>query len=349
MKILYVVQSVANEADGVAVFVKGLAAALRAAGHEVDVLTREGSSSAVDFGAYDIIHFNALWSLWQHKIAKRVYACRRSGGSGRPRVVWSPHGMLTKWALKHKWYKKLPGLLLFQYRDLARADLLHATAPSEVEDIRRLHLANPVETAPLGVDLAAASPRHASAAPGKTLLFVSRIHRKKGLPMLLKAWSRLPKALRRDWRLKIAGPDQEGYTEDLKRQKAALEVELEEKFEVQFIGPVYGEEKCALYESADLFVLPTHSENFGAVVLEALAHSLPVICTKGAPWAELVDERCGWWCDISVEGLEASLREAMALSDEARRRMGSGGRRLVERKYTWPAVAKTLAAAYAGM
>ena len=123
-----------------------------------------------------------------------------------------------------------------------------------------------------------------------------------------------------------------------------------------FTGPVYGEEKDTLYRLADLFVLPSFTENFGVVVTDALAFGVPVITTKGAPWQELLGSsasssfatsgRSGWWVDIGVEPLAEALCEAMRLTDAERCQMGMNGRRLVETKYTWPAVAAELKRAY---
>jgi glycosyltransferase involved in cell wall biosynthesis len=109
---------------------------------------------------------------------------------------------------------------------------------------------------------------------------------------------------------------------------------------------VDGQQKWELYRRADLFILPSHSENFGMVVAEALACGLPVITTKGTPWEALTQHRCGWWVDVGVEPLADALRAAMALDDAERCEMGSRGRRLVEHEYTWSIVAKQMVSVY---
>lgn len=363
MKILHVVTGL-TRANGVSVFVGELAAEQVVQGHEVTILlkhlgddvypVKDGVvlSTTVEVSGFDIVHLHALWDPWLTRMAKRA---KRAGA----KVVWSPHGMLTPWALKNKWPKKVLGLVLYQYWALRKADLIHVTAESEAQDVRRLRLGKRLVIAPLGVRLFAACAESVKTSPltrNKTLLFVSRVQRKKGLPNLLDAWAIVPPTVRKGWQIVIAGPDQDNHTAELKAQGRRLGIDSD----VRFLGPVYGEAKTQLYRSADLFVLPTYSENFGSVVVEALAEEVPVICTKGAPWHELLGTgegtdavsrmacggRCGWWVEIGVEPLALALREAMSLDDETRRTMGQNGRRLVETKYTWSAVASTLEKAY---
>ena len=170
----------------------------------------------------------------------------------------------------------------------------------------------------------------------KTVQFVGRISPYKGLPDLLRAFDV------DDWKLRIVGPDQDGYVAELKR--LAKHLGISDK--VEFVGPKFGDELIKEYASADLFVLPTYSENFGSVVIESLAQGVPVICTKGAPWKELEDYGCGWWPDVGVAPLRQALHDAMALSDAERKQMGERGRRLVEEKYTWKAVCAKLMSGY---
>ena len=132
----------------------------------------------------------------------------------------------------------------------------------------------------------------------------------------------------------VCGPDECGHSHEVKR--AVEKAGLTDVFD--FKPPVYGPEIETLYASADLFVLPTFTENFGIVIAEALASGLTVITTKGAPWEELHTHHCGWWIDIGIEPLAATLREATSLSDQKRYEMGQRGRRLVQEKYTWPTI-----------
>lgn len=350
MKVLHVITSL-QKAAGTSVFVGELASEMCLQGNNVtigvvdsnsdDVYPLNKGTSLIGIDQvwdkrFDIVHIHALWSPILHRVSK--WARRNS----MP-VVWSPHGMLQKWALKNKWWKKIAALVVYQWRDLAKADLLHATAESEIEDIRRIGLKNSVVLAPLGVRVANGDSIPTENLTGKkTLLFVSRVQKKKGLPVLIEAWAKLPKSLRDDWVVRIVGPDQDNHTSELKAQCNRLGV-LED---FSFVGPKYGNDLDAEYRSADLFVLPTHSENFGSVVIEALARSVPVICSQGAPWKELETYKCGWWSRDSVDALQKVLLTAMSLSDSERAEMGERGKKLVEEKYTWDAVCKAMVDGY---
>lgn len=259
--------------------------------------------------------------------------------------------MLTAWAMNNKRWKKLLGWWLYQKWDLARVELIHVTAQSEVADVRRMGLKNRVVVAPLGVKIDDRAERVERADGKKTLLFVSRVQRKKGLVNLVRAWAQLKNEIStrsvcstrlNNWIIRIVGPDQEGHTAEL----MALCNELGVASDFEFVGSKYGEELQREYASADLFVLPTHSENFGSVVIEALSHGVPVITTKGAPWKELEIHNCGRWIDIGIGPLAEALAAAMELSNAERREMGSRGRKLVEEKYTWDAVVKIMINGY---
>jgi len=250
--------------------------------------------------------------------------------------------MLEPWATKHKRWKKRLAMSLYQLRDLESARALVVTAETEYSNLRQLGLKQPIAVIPNGVnlpdDMALKPTLSESRDIQRTVLFLSRIQEVKGLPNLVEAWARLRPV---GWRLQIAGPDEAGHLGKV----LALAGQLRVADSMEYVGEVDDKAKSSLYRQADLFVLPTFSENFGVVVAEALAHGLPVITTKGAPWKDLVTYGCGWWIDIGVAPLVDALRVATALSDRERRAMGLRGRIYVQR-YNWTDIAKDMAALY---
>jgi glycosyltransferase involved in cell wall biosynthesis len=181
----------------------------------------------------------------------------------------------------------------------------------------------------------------------KTVQFIGRLSPVKGISDLLEAYSRLVvddsmKSQIEEWCLKIVGPGEKSYTMELEQLAEKLGIANK----VRFVGPVYGEALREEYKAADLFVLPTYSENFASVVIESLAAGVPVICTKGAPWEDLDAYGCGWWVDIGVDSIYNALRTAMTLPSNVLKQMGLKGKALVEKKYTWEAVCEEVMNGY---
>jgi glycosyltransferase involved in cell wall biosynthesis len=173
-------------------------------------------------------------------------------------------------------------------------------------------------------------------------LFLGRIAPVKGLPVLIEAWRRVRP---QGWVLQIAGPDERGHREQVERAVSAAGLQDV----VSFAGSIKAEDKESLFRSADLFVLPTYSESFGVAVGEALAHGLPVLTTRGAPWSVLKDCDCGWWVEATVNGLEDGLRQATSLDKVALRTMGNKGRSMVIERFSWERVAVAVLSTYRSM
>lgn len=227
---------------------------------------------------------------------------------------------------------------LYQRRDLVTSTALHATSEAEVESIRRLGLCAPVALIPNAVDLPDPMPPRARG-EGRRALFLSRVHSKKGLPLLVEARARVRPP---GWELVIAGPNDGGHrvhVEALVRQACLADI-------VTFAGAVADADKWALYRTSDLVVLPTCSENFGLVVAEALGAGVPILTTRGAPWGELETYRCGWWTDISVDAISAALAEASAMPRGDLDAMGARGRAFVLDRYGWDDAARQMKAVY---
>lgn len=256
-------------------------------------------------------------------------------------MVYSPHGMLEPWILKRNyWLKKLPALMLYQRKALRVANVLHATADSEKDNLLRLGYNKNVEVVANGIDVDGIDLK-ISWRRSRKILFLSRVHIKKGINFLIDAVSVLRNEFA-DYTITIAGEGDDSYIDDLKR--FAQEKNVSHLFE--FVGGIYGNKKWDLYQRSDLFVLPTHSENFGIVVAEALASGTPVITTKGTPWEDLETYHCGWWTEVGTEGIVNALKNFLQKSEEELEDMGRNGRRLVEEKYSNKKIAKDMVKLY---
>ena len=280
------------------------------------------------------MHVHGLWRM------PNIYPGLAAERAGVP-LILSPRGMLGKAALAFSARQKKLFWHLFQRRALRPIRCFHATALSEVDDIRTFGLEKPVAVIPNGIDVApVTSPGALSPSRPRQVLYLGRIHPKKGIDRLLRAWAHLAGA-NLGWELRIVGPSEKGHSGQL--QMLAQELGLSN---VCFEGPLYGDAKASAYADAALFVLPTLHENFGMVVAEALAHGTPVISTFGAPWEGLITERCGWWVDHCPESLAAALKEGMALSDDERAQMGAMGRDWMERDFSWETIAEKMERLY---
>jgi glycosyltransferase involved in cell wall biosynthesis len=353
----------------------------------------------------DIVHNHGLW-MWPN-----AYAREAAVAAGKPLII-SPRGMLEAWSLNRSRLRKAVAWRLFERKNLQSAAMFHATAESEAESIReaskRLRdeeskrpkvketIAEvPIVVAPNGVDLPDLGRR-----PGREtieekfpelnfrrwVVFMSRLHPKKGIDVLLRAWARQnvehgawsmehgegesrrgerpkdqelersrtadsPKAngamLSRGQTkdlpvLILAGSDLIGYRREV--EKMVKELGLEDS--VVIIGEVQGEMKDTLLANADLFVLPSYSENFGIVVGEAMSWERPVITSTGTPWKEVAEVGAGWWVKPEEESLAEALAEAMDKRPQELEATGAKGRALVEERYTWAAPAERLVRAY---
>ena len=291
-----------------------------------------------------VIHSHGLWMY--SGIAARKCALR-----GRSPLVVSPHGMLEPWALQHsRWKKRLAGWL-FENRNLRQADCLHALCMAEAEHFRSHGLKNPIAIIPNGIDLDNQSQPPAEDALCKEfpeiqarrrVLFLSRLHPKKGLSALVQAWRQLAPDFK-DWCLLIAGSGQPAYEQELKKRVKDEGLAND----IFFLGPVYGESKRQALVAADVFVLPSFSEGFSMAILEAAAAGLPVLLTRECNFPELAG--AGAAIEISPEAgaIESGLRQVFQLSDVQRDDMGRRGLQLVKQSYTWNHIAGQMCQVYA--
>jgi glycosyltransferase involved in cell wall biosynthesis len=278
-----------------------------------------------------IVHGHGVW--------RPINLAPLLSGRARPsRVIWSARGALSSWAMDYKRVVKLPFWLLAQKRALLACDCYHAMGIGEYEDFRRLGLKKPVALVPNGIDL---PDEGIASTRGKTLLYLGRINPVKGLDELLGAWANVESAFP-GWDLAIAGPVSDAYAESVQRRSAQLQ-------RVRVLGEVQGERKRSLLSTAAVLVLPSHSENFGMTVAEALAHGTPVITTTGTPWREIPAKRCGWFVRPEEEALRAALADAMHTPAQELEAMGERGRAWMRDEYSWSMVGERLRACYAWM
>jgi glycosyltransferase involved in cell wall biosynthesis len=248
--------------------------------------------------------------------------------------------MLGDAALRFSRVKKMLFWRLMQGPAVRCAACFHATSDQEYEDIRAYGLTQPVAIIPNGVDLPETHSEVATGATDRVVLSLGRIHPKKGLDRLVRAWAKV-EAAHPGWRLRIVGPPELGHDSELIALVATLELSR-----VSIEPAIYGEEKYTALRQADVFVLPTLHENFAMTVAESLAAGTPAISTKGAPWRRLEAERCGWWIDHGIEPLAAALSGAMVLPRAELNAMGARGRDWVARDFGWDAIASRMTAVY---
>lgn len=282
-------------------------------------------------GKTALIHNHSLWMM------PNVYPCQVARRYNIPLVV-SPRGTLSEWAMQSGSALKRVLWPLVQRPALSAVTCFHATSQSEYEDIRRMGFRQPVAIIPNGVDIPDLVSKSESGF--RTLLYLGRIHPNKGLDMLLPAWRAVQDRFS-EWRLRIVGPDNKGYLAQMKRLAGELRLGR-----IEFIGPLYGSQKRLEYSKADLFLLPTYSENFGMSVAEALAAGTPAIVTKGAPWEGLETYDCGRWIDIGVDALVACLEDTLCRTTNSLYEMGLRGRAWMESEYSWTQIGYKIAATY---
>jgi poly(glycerol-phosphate) alpha-glucosyltransferase len=311
--------------------------------------------------APDICHTHGLW------VYPSIAAKNYSRKNRRPYLV-SPHGMLDPWALKNSRWKKVIAYRLFEQEHLRGARCLRALCASEANSIRNLQLKNDIVVIPNGIDLptrlAPSEPPWKSYVEPwqKVMLFLSRIHPKKGLVNLLKAWaenrkSEIGNRESAEWVLVIAGWDQGGHEAELKCLatelglawvdvragiSSAQQAVSNGPWSVVFLGPQFNEAKAACYHHCDAFVLPSFSEGLPMVVLEAWANSKPVILTPECNLPEGLSAGAALQAEATAAGLAGSLNELRRMTAAERVAMGSRARSLVVDRFTWSRVGKQL-------
>jgi glycosyltransferase involved in cell wall biosynthesis len=254
-----------------------------------------------------LFHIHGIWKIFNHNICKLAI-------KNKIPYILQPHGMLEPWSLNQKKLKKKIALLLYQNFDIKNAKCIIATSYLEYKNLKKLNIKNPIAIIPNGIKAATKIKKIKKNKSFKYVLFLSRIHPKKGIVNLLNAWS---KVANNKWKLKIAGPGDKRHLKHLENLIKSLKIQNS----VEYIGEINDKKKYEEYKKSDLFVLPSFSENFGIVVAEALSTGLPVITTKQTPWESLNKNSCGWCIEANERSLTDTLNKVFNMSQKDLKKM----------------------------
>jgi glycosyltransferase involved in cell wall biosynthesis len=366
MKVGFLVSSVSREAGGMFHSVRGLAKAVASTNTTVSVFGISDPNSALDVmkwwplsvhalrpqfrgwgysnqlvpsllaGNLDILSTHGLWKYCS--VASRRWHRR----TGRAYIV-HPEGMLELWAVRNVRWKKRIAALLYEDRHLRDAACLRALCEAEAQSIRSYGLRNPICVIPSGIDLPDLRESNAKTQSEnrKTLLYLGRLHPKKNISNLIRAWNETFNSQRGSfdsWVLAIAGWDQGGYEIELKRMATGRSV--------VFLGPQFGAEKSECYRACDAFILPSLSEGLPMTVLEAWAYGKPVLMTPECNLPEGFSAVAALRIGPSPEEIADGLRNLIKMSDDDRIAMGARGRDLVGKNFSWPRIGEQMRAVY---
>ena len=367
MKVGFLVSSISREAGGLFQSVRGLAKSLTSTNTNVRVFSISDEQSAVDLQEWrplsvqtfrpqlrawgysnqllaamlgaelDVLSVHGLWKYCS------VASERWHRQTGRPYVV-HPHGMLESWALQNALWKKRIAALLYENRHLRGAACLRALSEAEAHSIRAYGLCNRVCLIPNGVvlpDLSESTTGKGQLQSQKILLYLGRLHRKKNLGNLIRAWNQIFNSQHYkgdSWVLAIAGWDQGGYEGELKR--------ITQVPSVVFLGPRFGADKSDCYRGCDAFILPSLSEGLPMTVLEAWAYAKPVLMTSECNLPEGFSAEAALQIGASPQEIAIGLKQLTEMSGNDRRAMGMRGRDLVAQKFSWPRIGEQMRAVF---
>lgn len=280
----------------------------------------------------DIIHIQGIWLYYSFAAYKYMQS------NPNCKIIIQPHGMLDEWAVQNsRWKKRIIGAL-FENRNLNSASCIHALCKQEYKSIRNYGIHAPIAVLPNGININKDHNIRTVSSAKKTLLYIGRIHPKKGLRELIEALSiiknRLPDFFK-NWSIKIAGWDQHNFQKELENK--VVEAELENY--VTFLGPVFGKNKSIELSNADAFILSSHSEGLPMTVLEAWSYSLPVVMTDFCNLPEGFTHNAAIKVDPSPESIFEGLIKLNKLSKTELALMGNNGYNLVSEEFQWDKIA----------
>jgi len=373
VKIGFVVDSVSREAGGLFQSVRGLAKAVTRASANARVFGISDKQSAIDLQDWQPLSvqtFRPQWcalgysnrllpamldagldilsthGLWKYCSVASLQWHRRMA---RPYIV-HPHGMLESWALQNATWKKGIAALLYENQHLRLAACLRALCEAEGQSVRAYGMRNPICVIPNGVDLPDLSetltPQARPFAEGrKVLLYLGRLHPKKNVLNLIRAWKQIldsHPSTKSSWLLAIAGWSQGGYEAQLRQVATHLGL----LGSVTFLGPRFGTEKNECYRGCAAFIMPSLSEGLPMTVLEAWAYAKPVLMTPECNLPEGFAAGAAIRIGTGPDEIAAGLKQVVEMSDDDRRAMGNRGRNLVATTFSWPRIGEQMRSVY---
>ena len=275
----------------------------------------------------DIVHIHGIWSILNTTVAITAFL------RGIPYVV-SPQGMLEPWSLEQKSFKKKIALFLFWNKILHNSNYIIFSSVQEYKNFLKINNQKNFNYRIIsnGCEPIREFKKNKIKNRKKNLLFLSRLHEKKGIINLINIFKELNPS---NWSLNIVGSGNKYFLRDL--------VQLARKNysgnNIQFLGFADDEKKKMIFKKSDIFVLPSYSENFGIVVAEALSYGLPVLTTKNTPWSILSKYKCGWHIKNNKKILKIYLSHIFKIEDKRLIEMSKNAKKL-SNKFKWPIIAK---------
>lgn len=277
---------------------------------------------------FELIQIQSVWEMPYHKV---ILEARKQN---IPYIV-TPRGMLEPWSLSQKKWKKKLAWWLYQRNDVQKSACVFTTAKMEAEHVSNLGITTCKAVIPNGIETDAYPCKTSVEGVKKQVLFLSRVHVKKGIELLFEAWKRLHSDYV-DWQLLVIGNGEAEYIHSLENRVESLGL----KDSIKILPPVFGEAKIKVYQESALFCLPSFSENFGMVIAEAMSCGTPVITTTNCPWEILNETNTGWCVDLSVDNLERALREAMGMDANALYGMGQRASKFIFDNFDYRSVTR---------
>lgn len=373
MRILHIISGFAEKYGGIAQVVYNLSSTQASFGHKVTIAasTRQGEENEVlrpngvklvislqdkvnmlwnshSFKLYndakdlvgnsDIVHVHGIWNHSSFVGSRVSYILNK------PYII-TPHGSLAPWCLAQKRIKKKIYMAIVQKKQLLRANLIHAISDAEANDIRDILGETKIRTVPNGVSVDTNIKinevldfwnSYPCLRGKRYVLFLGRLHPKKGVDILIKSFARLIEDFN-DLVLVVAGPDEIGWRSKLEQLTRKLGITKS----VVFTGLVTGAYKKCILKNAEIVVLPSHSEVLSIVALEAMAFSKPLIISEGCGFPEVAEKGAGIIVKPRVEEIGDAMRSVLGKTEKLKQ-MGKRGRELIEEKYSWQKIASQM-------